>query len=155
MDLITTRASDATIVKNFYFGTGPVSNSDATSYVSVNLTTSARDQGWANNPGAGLYSWFEIAILTKNLTLGEKITDQIKVVDGKAQTWVSHSIPLTSTYTDQEGPTFSKDHDLFKNLKAGNVIAVLTCAQFAAWEADARSGNLNFTKLVATNVKIE
>ncbi|EDR13395.1 uncharacterized protein LACBIDRAFT_292612 [Laccaria bicolor S238N-H82] len=155
VDHITTTAVDGTIVKNFYFGTDPVSNIDATSFVSVNLTTSARDQGWANNPQAGLYSWFEIAILTKKLKLGDKITDQIKVVNGKLQTWVSHSIPLTSTYTEQEGPTFSKDHDLFKNLKAGDVIAVLTAAQFAAWKADARSGNLNFSKLVPTNVKIE
>jgi hypothetical protein len=152
VDNIITTASDSTIVRKFYFGTGPVSNSDATSYVSVNLSTSARDQGWANQPQAGLYSWFEIAILTKNMTLDEKVTDQIKTVDGKMLTWVSHSVPLTSTYTDQEGPIFAKDHDLFKNLKAENVIAVLSCAQYAGWKCDARSGNLNFRKLVANNV---
>ncbi|KAF8151319.1 hypothetical protein B0H34DRAFT_775194 [Crassisporium funariophilum] len=151
VDNIITTASDSTIVKKFYFGTGPVSNSDATSYVSVKLFTSARDQGWADQPQAGLYSWFEIAILTKNMTLGENVTDQIKKVDGKLLTWVSHSVPLTSTYTDQEGPIFAKDHDLFKNLKAGNVIAVLSCAQYANWKCDAHSGNLNFRKLVANN----
>ncbi|KDR77887.1 hypothetical protein GALMADRAFT_65251 [Galerina marginata CBS 339.88] len=155
VDNVIATASNSTIVKKFYFGTGPVSNSDATSYVSVQLSTSARDQGWADQPQAGLYSWFEIAILTKDMTLDQVVTDQIKTVDGKPLTWISHDVPLTSTYTDQDGPVFAKDHALFKNLKAGNVIAVLACAQYAYWKCDARSGKLNFRQLVAkaTNTK--
>ncbi|KDR69103.1 hypothetical protein GALMADRAFT_145819 [Galerina marginata CBS 339.88] len=148
-------ASDSTIVKKFYFGTGRVSKSEATSYVSVQLSTSARDQGWADQPQAGLYSWFELAILTEDMKRDQVVSDQIKKVDGNPLTWISHSVPITSTYTDQDGPVFSRDHALIKNLEAGNVLAVLACAQYAQWECDVRQGKLNIRNLVARATKTE
>ena len=118
-------------------------------YVSVQLSTNARNQGYRTTNDAGIYSWFEISVLTKDLKLGQTVTDQIKKVDGKPLTWISHTIPLNSTYTNLVGPIFDKNHDLWKNIEVGDIIAVLSCAQYREWKCDACSGTLDFRKLGA------
>ncbi|KDQ58488.1 hypothetical protein JAAARDRAFT_78212 [Jaapia argillacea MUCL 33604] len=145
---ITATASSGQIVRKFYFG-APVTASKIPLYVSVQLSTNARDQGWATHPDQGLWSWFELAILPKGFNTGDAVpVDKIKKAkDGSPLTFISHRLPLSSTYEDQTGMLFEKDHELFKNLADGDVIGVLACAQFAAWKCDARSGNMNFVEL--------
>jgi len=145
---IQTTASDANVVRKYYFGS-KISASELVSYLSVQLKTDARDQGWASCPNQGLWSWFELAILPNAPSSGDVVTsDKIKKgPEGRPLTWVSHRVSLDSTYTEQTGPVFAKDHELWKHISEGDVIGVLACAQFAYWKCDARSGSLNFQEL--------
>lgn len=146
VDQVVTTASDANIVRKYYFGY-TASESD---YLALQLKTDARDQGWATEPQRGLWSWFEIAILGSAPQTGAIVTeDQIKRDNtGNLCTWLSHTIPLTKTYTEQTGPVFDANHPLWKNLEKGNVISVLVVAQFSQWKGDVRRGNLAIEELV-------
>lgn len=143
-------ASGADIVKKYYFGT-EIAESKRPLYLSVQLETDARDQGWATSPERGLWSWFELAIFSKDNIPSDLQTvtnSQIKKdANGKALTWFSHSLPLSSTYAVQTGTIFGKDHEIWKHLGDGDYIGALGCAEYAQWECDARGGKLHFVEL--------
>lgn len=155
VDLVATTATDANIVRNYYFGyTASKSN-----YLALQLKTDARDQGWADEPQQGLWSWFEIAILHSAPQTGARVTeDQIKKDNtGNLCTWLSHTIPLTGvppTYTEQTGPVFDANHPLWNNLAKGNVISVLVVAQYLKWTGDVRRGNLAIEELVEEPIPV-
>ncbi|TFK41517.1 hypothetical protein BDQ12DRAFT_625449 [Crucibulum laeve] len=150
VDTISVTADDSNIAKKFYFGSGVDLKK---TYVSVQLTTDARDQGWADEPDQGLWSWFEIAIFkSKSAPAKGSVlhSDSIKKDStGNTLTWLSHRVALSSEYTEQTGPVFGKDHELWKNIETGDIVGVLACAQYASWECDVRSGSLKFLELVA------
>jgi len=144
VDNVVTTAIDENIVRKFYSGY----TAEDKVYSDLQLTTDARDQGWRT--GSGLWSWLEISILFSAPSVGTVVTpDQIKKdSSGNLCTWVSHYIPLTSTYTEQTGPVFDATHPLWKNLAPGNVISVLVVAQFGGWKGDVRNGTLAITEFL-------
>lgn len=147
---LSVTASGPDIVKKYYFG-AEIPASKLPLYLSVQLETDARDQGWASYPDQGRWSWFELAIFSKGKVPSdlENVSDsQIKKnSSGKSLTWLSHTLPLSKTYATQTGLAFGKDHEIWKHLDDGDYIGVLGCAEYNKWECDARSGKLNFLEL--------
>ncbi|QRV94535.1 hypothetical protein RhiJN_22554 [Ceratobasidium sp. AG-Ba] len=150
VDNISVRASDHNVVKRYYFGT-EILGSKIPQMVSVQLNTDAHDQGWASNPEKGLWSWFELAIFTKAPSKDSIVNpgDIKKGPDGNPLTWISHRVGIESSFVEQSGPVFTKDHELWKHLSGGDYIGVLVCAQYPAWSLSARRGTLSFSELIS------
>lgn len=138
-------ASNATVVRTYYFGT-QISDENLRYIPSMQLETDARNQGWASNPNGGSWSWFEVAIFSTQPYESQMITEnQIKLGShGSPLTWVSHRVPITSQYTTQQGIVFGKDHEIWQHVNPGDYIGVLACAQYPCWLCEGRSGKLNF-----------
>ncbi|KAG8761231.1 hypothetical protein FRC11_014201 [Ceratobasidium sp. 423] len=143
-------ASNATVVRKFYFGTEKLGADNLSRFLSVQLETDAHDQGWASEPKRGLWSWFELAIFTTLPAEGQEVTlAQIKPnpAGGGPLTWISHRLPLSKKYDVKRGEDFTKDHEIWKFLEPGDHIGVLACAQYRKWEGDVRSGKLTFREM--------
>ncbi|KIJ23149.1 hypothetical protein M422DRAFT_56946 [Sphaerobolus stellatus SS14] len=125
--------------------TGRVTKEKLAALLSIQLQIVAKDQGWATYEDQGIWSWFELAIVTKQYESGTTITeaDIKKGTDDKPLTWISHWLPLSETYQNQSGILFEKASALLQNISEGDWIAVVGCAQYAAWECDAASGKLD------------
>ncbi|KAK2051650.1 FabD/lysophospholipase-like protein [Colletotrichum caudatum] len=86
----------------------------------VQLVAESHDQGEADVPDAGNWTWLEIAILD------DAHATHPKSVDGVSMVWTSH-------YNNFLTKEYKWD---------GNVIAVRLCARFPGWAIFARNGNL-------------
>ncbi|QRV92051.1 hypothetical protein RhiJN_20069 [Ceratobasidium sp. AG-Ba] len=130
-DSTSVEAGGSQAVKRVYFSTR-VTAEDIKRTYSVQLVTEAHDQGWASEPERGLWSWFEVAIFSKEPTDGQIVRNgSIKYGPNQEPlAWISHRVGLKSTFTEQTGAEFRKDHELWKNLEPGNYIGVLACAQY-------------------------
>jgi hypothetical protein len=93
--------------------------------VSCQLSTNARDQGWASNPDQGVWTWFELCILN-GPTSSDEFTDKDVKWDANG------AMELSSEYKDQTGKLFDKHSELWKRVEVGNMIGVLVCAQLRA-----------------------
>ncbi|KAG9124567.1 hypothetical protein FRC07_011107 [Ceratobasidium sp. 392] len=147
---IFVEARNATVVKKLYFGTPQLDAQKLSRYISFQLETNSRDQGWASEPQRGLWSWFDLAIFTRLPSEGQDVTpNMIKSgPNGKPLTWMSHKLPLTGQWEIQQGIVFGKDHELWKHLEPGDYVGVLACAQYAYWKAEARNGTLMIQEMV-------
>jgi hypothetical protein len=68
-----------------------------------------------------------------------------RVKDDVRLTWYSHVNRLESNgYGWREGTIFREDHDIFRLMQDGNVIAVRLCARFPGWHIYAKTGYLLF-----------
>ncbi|EMD39819.1 hypothetical protein CERSUDRAFT_150518 [Gelatoporia subvermispora B] len=103
----------------------------------VQLTTRGHDQGFVDDPNAGSWSWFDVAVFDS-----PKATEP-RVKDGRALVWRSHNNEIGHKYsTDRQGVVFDRNHEMLSLLEDGNVIAVCVCARFAGWSNHAESGHL-------------
>ena len=55
-------SSEQTEVKNIWLATEPFTHESLTSIAALQAYTVSCNQGWVDNPNAGNYSWFEIAV---------------------------------------------------------------------------------------------
>ncbi|EMT71987.1 acyl transferase/acyl hydrolase/lysophospholipase [Fusarium oxysporum II5] len=125
------------IVNKIWFHTQPLDTDTIQRIHCMKLVAKSRDQGFSDDPLAGNWTWFEIAILKT------KYSEEPRVKDGIQLVWVSHRNRfLSKDYGWEEGVEFGKDHDIFRLLEEGNVIAVRLCARFQAWQIKARTGYL-------------
>ncbi|KAJ7268361.1 phospholipase [Mycena rebaudengoi] len=103
----------------------------------VQLKTHGHDQGACDDPRAGSWSWYDLAILEST-----KATEP-RVKDGRALVWRSHNNEIAQTQpTTRTGIRFDRNHELLSLLEEGNVIAVCVCARFAGWTNHGESGQL-------------
>ncbi|KAK5658996.1 hypothetical protein OQA88_1082 [Cercophora sp. LCS_1] len=111
---------------------------------SIQLFTESRMQETVDDPTAGNWSWFELAIMEN------EGSDKPWVKDNIILTWSSHynSFQNRSDYTFKEGRRFDvngnayTDSDIFRLLSDGNTIAVRLCTRFPGWMVDAKEGYL-------------
>ncbi|KAG8794857.1 hypothetical protein FRC12_020714 [Ceratobasidium sp. 428] len=152
---ISVTSPDAVPVKKFYFATSKLGDRELSCFASIQLETDARDQGWADEPHRGLWSWFEIAIFNKLPKHDETVTpDMIKSgPKGEPLTWLSQKRPLSKEYKEQKGVRFAKDHEIWKFVQSGDYIGVLACAQYARWNAESKSGKLLVQELFVGDPK--
>ncbi|KAJ7469448.1 acyl transferase/acyl hydrolase/lysophospholipase [Mycena latifolia] len=103
----------------------------------VQLKTHGHDQGACDDPSAGSWSWYDLAILEST-----KATEP-RVKDGRALVWRSHNNEIAHREpTTRTGIRFDRNHELLSLLEEGNVIAVCVCARFAGWTNHGESGQL-------------
>ena len=146
---ITVYASNATLQRKLWVASGQLTKNELARLISVQLTTDARDQGWASNPSQGVWTWFELAVLKGPTSSDEfKESDIKRGPDGALLSYYSHSTYLSNAYQTQTGKLFGKDAELWQHVEEGNLIGVIACAQFAAWRLDGRSAKLTFQQLV-------
>jgi hypothetical protein len=147
---INVTANDAGLQRKLWVASGQLTKDQLSRMVSCQLSTNARDQGWASNPDQGVWTWFELCILKGPVSSDEFTYEHVKRdANGAMLTYFSHTTELSSEYKDQTGKLFDKDSELWKHVEAGNLIGVLACAQFRAWSLDGRVAKLAFTEILA------
>jgi hypothetical protein len=77
----------------------------------LRLFTQSHNQGYIDDIDAGIWSWFDIAVLDS-----PKST-QPKVVGGRALVWESHKSGCERRFTEQEGLLFDRQHELLHVLE--------------------------------------
>ena len=109
---------DANTVQRIWFKTTPVDRSFCRRVAQLQLCTDSYDQGWADNPGAGSWSWFEVCILANSEAT------QPKVQGNKTLSWTSHhnrvGVGRTSRYF---GVVFDLHSPLLNSLEVRGSIA--------------------------------
>ncbi|KAF4977237.1 hypothetical protein FZEAL_6220 [Fusarium zealandicum] len=124
-------------VTQLWFQTQPLDTDTIQRIHSLKLVAESHDQGFTDDPLAGNWTWFEIVLLEN------KYSEEPRMKDGIQLVWVSHrNLFLSQEFGWEEGVKFEKDHDIFRLLEKGNVIAVRLCARFEAWKIKVRTGYL-------------
>lgn len=131
-----------------WFATPPLTSAALRRLAAVRLYTTSRDQGWADRPEFETHTWFELCIAWP--VVGADGNAHVAIAeraDGTLLSWISHrDNPVAkSTPREQRGHVFGPEHELWDHLRAGHVILVRACAQFAAWSNTAMDGALRFT----------
>ncbi|KAK0707393.1 acyl transferase/acyl hydrolase/lysophospholipase [Lasiosphaeris hirsuta] len=120
-----------------WFQTPPLDAETIKKIHSVQLFAESHDQGWVSDANGGTWTWFELAIMENPLATVPKSKDGVTLA------WSSHRNFLAEAEYDWiAGAKFGPNHDMFRLLEDGNVIAVRLAVRFAAWEIHARSGYL-------------
>ncbi|KZV92660.1 hypothetical protein EXIGLDRAFT_718113 [Exidia glandulosa HHB12029] len=136
---ITVYAPDGHIAQADWFATNPLSRHDLQHIAALQLRTYSHDQGWANDPDAGSWTWFDVCIATPQKVLA------IRPADGTELRWRSHSNPVASKkFKKRVGLVFAPDHEIWTRIRDGQVILVRACAQFGSWTNYADRASLDF-----------
>jgi hypothetical protein len=145
---INVTSYDSKLHRKLWVASGQLTKDQLSRMISCQLSTNARDQGWASNPDQGIWTWFELCIL-KGPTSSDQFTeDDIKKdANGALLSYFSHSTELSSEYKDQTGKLFGKDSELWKNCESGNLIGAVACAQFPLWSLDGKVAKLTFKEV--------
>ncbi|KAF8590665.1 hypothetical protein K439DRAFT_40474 [Ramaria rubella] len=135
------RARSGDTVFQTWFSTPPLDRGLLSKIARMQLKTVSRDQGWCSNPGAGSWSWFELAIISA----GDRGKPAVKRREGYGEdfVWLSHR-NLVAMRENQhlEGMVFDHDHEIWQHLEEGDRIEIRVCARFAGWENNALKGVL-------------
>lgn len=122
--LCSVDARGADPVRKDWFSVVPFSAQDLTVIHSMQLFTRSRDQGWVNDPNAGSWSWFDIAL----------IPNERGKSDRKEYSWQSHNnSPPASRMLRRFGANFGPNHEIWQLAQIGDRIVVRICAQFGGW----------------------
>ncbi|KAF8237995.1 FabD/lysophospholipase-like protein [Tricholoma matsutake] len=104
---------------------------------SIQLLAESCDQGFADVPSAGNWTWFEVGVYVDVSASILKEKEGIKLV------WKSHSNRFMSQeYGWSEGILFDRKHKIFGMLSPRNIIGVRLCAHFPGWSIMVKSGFL-------------
>lgn len=153
--------SDGPLESQVWLHTQPLTPVEISKMCGLQLSTRSTNQGWVGNPNLGCWSWFEIAVYTKldsndlnarwdrcDLTIGEEIYVLKNFDFNKFTRWESHhNDSYSDEYQHYEGPIFDTDHEIWKHVNPGDVIAVLAVCQFAAWAVRGEAARLKFWEL--------
>ncbi|KAF7968406.1 hypothetical protein HWV62_30643 [Athelia sp. TMB] len=97
-----------------------------------------KSPGWVDDPTAGNWTWFELAIL-KNMSAQTPRTRNA----GTRLSWLSHKNSMkSSTYEWYSTTSYLSWWTDEESLKPGNVICVSLCARFLNWKNAAKQGFL-------------
>ncbi|KAF8522563.1 acyl transferase/acyl hydrolase/lysophospholipase [Hysterangium stoloniferum] len=132
-------AHDDQIQSEIWFTTEPLTSSTISRLKSLQLFAESRDQGYADVPSAGNWTWFEIAIYDNSSSTLPKRKDGVSLV------WTSHyNRFLSNEFGWAEGSFFGGERGLLAVLEPNDVIGVRLCARFPGWRILARTGYLVF-----------
>jgi len=102
------------IVSKLWFKTEPLDNTFIYRVAQLQLSTDSQARRFVDNKAAGIWSWFELAILPN-----EESTEPI-VRDGKELVWRSHGNRLEESNTRHFGIIFDRRAELLDALEVGN-----------------------------------
>jgi hypothetical protein len=144
---IQVSANNAQLQRKLWFASGQLSADQLARMVSVQVATTARDQGWASNPSQGIWTWFEVCVLKGPVSSDEFTEKDIKSDNGRLLSYFSHSTELSNEFRDQIGKLFDRDAELWQHLEPGNMIGLCACAQFPLWKLEGKAAKINFVQL--------
>jgi len=155
------QSSGQTEVKQIWLTTEPFTRESLSSIVALRASTVSCNQGWVDNPNAGNYSWFDIAVgrfkpqpLQSNLVrdlehlemLNKRFVPSVDDLDRPIQ-WRCHYNALKGREEKRcEGVLFSRDHEIWDNVKEGDVLVLQGCAQYSGWECRGSRAEFIFWK---------
>ncbi|KAK1573420.1 acyl transferase/acyl hydrolase/lysophospholipase [Colletotrichum navitas] len=123
-------AFSSDVVYNVWFRTKPLDEETINRMKSIQLTTESSGQGFCSDPDAGLWTWFEIAIMPH-------WSETPRIENGIVLTWKSHENSYEDVVTEKAGKIFNSsnrdDDAIFRFLKPGDTLAVRLCARFPQW----------------------
>ena len=129
-------ANSATVVEEGWFASAPFARSDLARGSALQLVTYSQDQGWADFPDQGSWSWFDVCIADAAFHVRTR-------EDGSRLQWTSHCNPITSEELgERRGKLFSPQHEIWSYLMEGDLILVKACARFPGWANYASRGDL-------------
>jgi hypothetical protein len=126
-----------------WFCTQPLDLLASKQIAAMQLLTRSNDQGHADDPSAGSWTWFECGVFASldEVTLLEKSGEG---ADG----WkMSHrNLVAEGTPQDLKGPVLTVGNGISTELTEGCVFAVRACARFGAWRNYGHRAELRFWK---------
>ncbi|KAJ3483576.1 hypothetical protein NLI96_g6208 [Meripilus lineatus] len=132
-------AHDQNIQSKLWFSTPPLPEKVVSSLnlATFQLYTRSQNQGWADRPELGTYTWFEIALRKSSASLNAT-HDPPRVMS-----WRSHDTSIDQNASEEQGgEIFNYKHELLQHIEPGDVIEVWVYARFACWTHDAYEGRL-------------
>lgn len=130
-------ATDDQIEYRNWFNTPVLDEETIKRLHSIQLLAESCDQGFADVPSAGNWTWFEVGVYV------DASASVLKEKEGIKLAWKSHSNRFMSQeYGWSEGILFDRKHEIFGMLSPGNVIGVRLCARFPGWSIMVKSGFL-------------
>ncbi|KZV63726.1 hypothetical protein PENSPDRAFT_200953 [Peniophora sp. CONT] len=124
--------SYGTLSQTRWFAIAPPTDGDLRRLAAIQLLTIGKDQGWANYPEHGSYSWYEVRI------------GRLNGGSAPAARWRSHYNELCGrAFARSAGPL----HPVHvEEWGADDVIGVWACAQFRGWSNTGEAAELRFYK---------
>jgi len=136
-------------VKKIWLATEPFTRESLSSIAALQVSTVSCNQGWVDNPNAGNYSWFEVAVGRLKVEpyrsilvhdpvhirmLNESFVPSVDHLD-EPVLWKSHYNTLQGRDEKRRtGTLFSRDHKMWDDVKEGDVLALQGCAQYPGWK---------------------
>lgn len=120
-----------------WFKTPPLDKQTIERLHSLQLVTRSHDQGFCDDKAAGIWTWFELAIMENSDSEKPRFKHDIRLV------WTTHkNVQGVGEFTWRKSDVFSEDHDIFSLIEPNNVLVVRLCSRFAGWSITADSGIL-------------
>ncbi|KAF7540964.1 hypothetical protein G7054_g961 [Neopestalotiopsis clavispora] len=130
-------SEDEQTFSQIWFKSRPLQSDTIQRIKSIRLFAESHDQGFADDPNAGNWTWFELAILEGPTSKTPRSKDGVDLV------WESHTNRFKTTeYEWKEGHSFGKYDDMMRLIEHGNVLAVRLCARYSGWQIYAKRGYL-------------
>lgn len=98
--------------------------------LALRIRTLSRDQGFVGDPGAGNYSWFELAL------------QPAAGAERERSTWITHWNRLAHQEFTQHEVVLPRWHELWARIREGDTIALLACSEFPAWKNEVEEAEL-------------
>ncbi|KAF3003991.1 hypothetical protein E8E14_007678 [Neopestalotiopsis sp. 37M] len=136
-DEMVLTSEDEQTVSQIWFKSRPLRSDTIQPIKSIRLFAESHDQGFAEDPNAGNWTWFELAIFESPTSKTPRSKDGVELV------WESHTNRFKTTeYEWKEGYLFGKYDDMMRLIEDGNVLGVRLCARYSGWKIYAKRGYL-------------
>ena len=144
---INVYAGSADVERSDWFATPPLSKGTLEHQPSLQLHTNSHDQGWASDPNAGSWTWFELSIIRQDPQSGEwfEVLEQAET-NSEPYRFVSHHNLVAQGEPQDLTGTFEADHEIFKLLQPNDRVVVSACARFGGWGNTGLSARLEFQR---------
>jgi hypothetical protein len=141
-------------VRQLWFCTAPITAQLLRNVAQIQFNTFSNSQGWASDPSAGLWSWFDLviyrardpvehaALQSTNMNVLFPLTKysslEVKIgTNAEPLRWTSHTNNITSREPSwHSGVILDPKHEIWENLEVGDVIGVEACARFPGWRCE-------------------
>jgi len=121
-----------------WFCTAPFTSEILERVTGFQLSTVSHDQGWASDPSAGSYTWYQVRVINPHTHPEGKPRE-----DGSIAVWDSHRNRVANPNPEfYRGMLFDAGHEVFNYLQVGDCLEVTANAMCPAWVNYAERGSL-------------
>ncbi|KAH6683489.1 acyl transferase/acyl hydrolase/lysophospholipase [Plectosphaerella plurivora] len=120
-----------------WFKTPPLDEQTIERLHGLQLVTRSRDQGFCDDKAAGIWTWFEVAIMANSEAESPRVKGGIELV------WTTHkNVQGKDEFLWRKSKVFPKNHDIFRLIEPNNVLVIRLCSRFYNWSITADTGIL-------------
>ncbi|KAG8773088.1 hypothetical protein FRC12_002723 [Ceratobasidium sp. 428] len=130
-------APDLKSESRIWFTTPPLTQAHISNIMNIQLITTSKDQGWADEMHRESCSWFDLVIIDNPNAKRSRMQAEVPLE------WASHSNEVAhGEYVKYQGKIFTATDDICAYLLPGNCIGVQVVAQDPNWRNYATEGQL-------------